>query len=575
MHDLIEPESLTSNAADLLNVLARVENTRAGAGAGALRCMTVAIPNETHLLAALHLASGGFQLTMNFDDGIERAYALLSGADELPSGSTDSFRRAIDVWRARWPSQAAPLRVVSRPQAIAPVLRLRPLLVKVHGSLGCHVEGLSLSAPPMTDEPDPGGLGADRSSAFEALQREPFVLVTGFSATDLASGEALLSRLVEGRFWWVAREIDPDVRRRLVAIDPTQPIVGEPVEALRKPQGPDLPAWPRDPAPGATFDNRLEGWAETLTREIAAEALAWAMTDTGRPDISAEILGRLIADGAGPRTQLRLADALARRGWVGDVRRARRTFLRTVVSRPDDPSDRGCGHRSYALVRWIEVLEIGQSAPPIAAIPSAGAALLTTAAAGRLTGRASYPTSPLRAATVGCKIFLAVLERYLPTILANPGLRIPVQRSVRAMTDSACRVLDAWAHAPSARRRAVLERQVLELETIDALLRGARPPATAVPRLRRVSEVFQHVVDHDGFIDSRGVRALVAVAAGDPSTAVRTLDEIAALRPEPVGGGGARRPIARKRARRRRLIRWRGSVAARSGAQRARRVERQ
>lgn len=532
---LIDPASLDAWPANLLNLLARVENTRPGAGAGALRAMTVAIPNETHLLAAFHLARGGFQLTMNFDDGIERAYALLSGAAELPDRSPDGFRRALEFWRARWPSGAPTLRVVSRSQEIASALPLRPLLVKVHGSLGRHVEGLSLSAPPMTDEPDPARLGADRSRAFEVLTKEHFVLVTGFSATDFASGEPLLGGLARGRFWWVAQEIHPDVRRRLTAIDPTQPLVGEPLDALRTTLGLDLPEWPRQPAPGSTFDERLERWAATLTPAIAAEALAWLLTDAGQPTIAAEILTRLLTDGAGPRTQLRLADAHCRRRWLGDVPRARRTFVGSALSRPNGSADHAAGQRSYALARWVETLDAGTSAPPVLATACAGAALLTVAAVSHLSARWRYPTSPMRTSTVACAVFLAVSERYLPTVLGVAHLRVPVRGSVRVTAAAARRVLDEWAHAPSARRRALLELQVLELETIDALLSGERPAATAVPRLRRLSSVFQHVGDPDGQLDCLAVRALVAVAENDLATAIRTLDEVAALRPDPAG----------------------------------------
>src|SRR4051794_15457555 len=49
-----------------------------------LLCLHVAVPNEAHLLAALHLARGGLHVTVNFDRGIELAGDLLAGRAELP-----------------------------------------------------------------------------------------------------------------------------------------------------------------------------------------------------------------------------------------------------------------------------------------------------------------------------------------------------------------------------------------------------------------------------------------------------------------------------------------------------------
>ena len=320
-------------------------------------------------------------MTMNFDDCIERAYSLLSGNAELPPDAEPGFRRALDGWRDLWPSRTAPLRVVSRPQEIASTLPVRPLLVKLHGSLGRHAEGLTLSMPPMTDEPDPGDMGSARSDAFDALAAEGFVLVIGFSATDLASRSALLGRLVPGRFWWVAAAIEADVRRRVAAIDQSQPMIGEPLDALRMMPRIELPAWPRARAPGPTFDSHLDGWAETLAPEVAAEALAWALADAGHVEVSIEILRRLVRAGAGARTRVRLADALARRRRPGDVRAARRTFMRAACSWPDQCSGPDRGLRSYALARWFESVGTGpDAAPAMVARPLAGAALVATVA---------------------------------------------------------------------------------------------------------------------------------------------------------------------------------------------------
>ncbi len=534
--DLVDATTLDAIRTSRLNLLARIENTSPGAGSSALRTMTVAIPNECHLLAAIHLAGGGLHLTMNFDDGIERAYALLSGNAELPAAAKPSFHQALADWRDRFPDPVAPLRVVSRSQEISSALPGRPLLVKLHGSLGRHAEGLTLPMPSMTDEPDTGNLGMDRERAFDALAAEGFVLVTGFSGTDLASRSALLSRITLGRFWWIAPTVEADVRRWVAAVDPSQPMTGPSVEALRTTLAADLPAWPPHRAPGPTFNDRLNEWAATLTPEAAAEAIAWALMDACHVDEAVEILHRLVRGGAGVRTKLRLADALARRRWPGDIGSARRAFLRTALTHRNPPAVPARGRRSYALARWLESANASHDvAPQIMAVPLACQALICAMAVGAASRASPYPTAPIRAATVASGTVLSELERDLPAILRTPPLRGPAQHAVVIATVAARRVLDAWAHAPSGRRRAILERQTVELETIGALLRDEPPPETAFISLRRLSAVFEHVSDHVSQADTAGTRALVAIAARDIYGAVTAIHEAARLRPEPIG----------------------------------------
>lgn len=534
--DLVDAATLDAIRTSRLNLLARIENTSPGAGSSAIQFMTVAVPNECHLLAALHLAHGGLHLTMNFDDGIEQAYALLSGDSELPAGAKPIFHQALQVWRDRFPNPSPALRVVSRSQEIGSALPGHSILVKLHGSLGRHAEGLTLPMPSMTDEPDPGDLGMDRKRAFDALAAEGFVLVTGFSGTDLASCSALLSRLAPGRFWWIAPKVEADVRRRVAAIDPGQPMAGPSVEALRTTLAIDLPAWPRRRAPGPAFDDRLNEWAARLAPEVAAEAIAWALMDAAHVDEAVEIFRRLVRGGAGARTQIRLADALARRRWPGDARSARHTFLRTAWTRPDQGAGTARWGRSYSRARWLESVGAGYGmAPPIVTRSLACTALIASVAVSTVGGSSPDPTAPIRAATVASGIVLSGLERDLPAILGRPPLRPLAQRMVAVASAAARRVLDAWAHAPSGRRRAILERQAVELETIGALLRDELPPPTTFGSLRRLSVVFEHVSDRESQADTAGTRALAAFAARDVQGAVMALREATRLRPEPIG----------------------------------------
>jgi len=65
-------------------------------GEDMLRCplaLRLNMPNEAHLLAALHLARGGMHVTLNFDVGIKLAHNLLTGRAELPPEAPHEYRR--------------------------------------------------------------------------------------------------------------------------------------------------------------------------------------------------------------------------------------------------------------------------------------------------------------------------------------------------------------------------------------------------------------------------------------------------------------------------------------------------
>ena len=511
------------------NLLARIENTRPGTGAAALGSMRVSVPAEGHLLAALLLALGGLQVTVNFDEGVERAYALLSGSTELPAHARARFGPPLAAWRELWPQSAPALRVASRPGRIAPALGVHPLLVKLNGSLGLHADGVTLPFPPLTDEPDEGDLGGERRRALRALAAEGFVVVTGFSAADLASRGAVLEQLRPGRFLWMSAEIDPEVRRLVAAVDPDQPRTGQPVEALRQMLPLDPPAWPREPAGGPTFDERLDAWAGRLPAPVAAEALAWALADTGRADLADEILARLRRHDPSARTAVRLGEALVRRGAVGDAAAARRTWVRAALALPGDRPGRGV--RGYALARVAESSVAGRR-PPGPAVAAAG--LLALAAVGAPASRAAASTAPVRTATIACGAVVGQLEAALPAVLRHRR-RALARLVTGAAIAGAGRVMQVWAQTPSGWRRAALERQLVELVTMDALLRGAPAPAGSLTRLARLAAVFRHVNRPDGAAATAGTRALVHVSRGDPVAAHAALLEADRLDPATPG----------------------------------------
>ena len=521
--DVDEVTILDAIRVNHLHVLARLDNTRPGSGAGALHAMSVRIPSEAHLLAALHLARGGLHLTVNFDDGVERAYALLSGSAQLPTDAASRFSDALSAWRNLWPSSAPPLRTVSRPGRIGPALAVRPLLVKLHGSLGLHPDGVALPFPGLTDEPDVRDWGGERRRAVATLVEGGFVVVTGFSATDLPARSALLEGLQPGRFLWMSAEIDAEVRRLVSAIDPGQPLNGEPVEALCSALRIRTPPWPREPDGGSTFDERLQTWAAGVADYVAAEAVAWVLVDSGRPEEGAAILLRLLRDSPSARTTIRLADALSRRGRAGDAAVARRLLLRAALWPTADRPERGS--RSYACARLAESLLVSPESPLTPGLRTVGSAAAVPfgSAVAALSSSSRHSTASVRAATVASGAVLTQLEMHLPALLRARVGRRSTAWVVEAARASARRVRDACAHAPSGSRGVMLERQTIELDAIHALLREVPPPLAALPRLARLSTSVRGVTDGDGRADLAGTRALVHLAAADRAAAEATL----------------------------------------------------
>jgi aminodeoxyfutalosine deaminase len=280
---LLPPGLVDTLCAGHRNLLARLETTAPGASAGTLACLHVEVPNEAHLLAALHLAHGGRHVTVNCDNGIERAYALVTGADELPDGTAACHRDLLAAWRDCVPSSPPPLAVVRDAVDFeAGGFDRRPLLVRLHGGIGGGVDGIVHPTAAGRDEPDVLDLGHRRCAALDALVADTFVIVTGFSGSDLASCAALLERLRPGRFAWVAPTIAGELRRELRALDPNQPVTGRAVAALRASLPVDPPPWPATPAAVAGFDERFAAWSATLPPHAAAEALAWVLRDVGR-----------------------------------------------------------------------------------------------------------------------------------------------------------------------------------------------------------------------------------------------------------------------------------------------------
>jgi hypothetical protein len=497
------------------NLLARLESTSPGAGAGALACMRVDLPNEGHLLAAFHLARGGLHVTVNVDDGIERAYALLSGAEEPPEEG-GACRDVLDSWRRCFPRDAPALRVLSAPEPFdAAALAARPVLVKLHGTLGRSRDGVVLPLGSVLADADVTDLGLARTAAIEALAAEAFVVVTGYSGSDLASYAAIVERLEAGRFSWAAPGVRREVRLRLRAIDPRQPVATKPEDVLRRHLAVALP-WPSSRTRGRGFEERFAAWSAALAPEVAAEAFAWALSDAGRHPEAVLLLERLATATGERRTTLRLADAIAARGEAGDAAAAARIFRRATWGAQPEV-------RAYSLVRWAECrADAGGGA-------IAGAALASTARGRR------QPGGRVLGATALLGIVLSRLERNVTRAATSRSRRLALRAVTAAASRYAAGALARSAHAPTGRRRALLQRQWVELETIAALLVGRPAPIETLRSLRLLSETFAHLEDRAGRADTLTTQALVLLSRSEAARARHALREAGRLQPPSSG----------------------------------------
>ena len=530
---MLTPRARAAIAHGRWDLIARLYGCMGEAATGVVACFAVAVPSEAHLLAALHLATGGMHVTLNFDDGIERAYALLRGDCELPVEAGPAYHAALGVWRGAFPRDAPPLHVVAAVTDLEPArLGRRPLLVKLRGSTRPGAGGMLRPAALVIDEAESVQLDAARLVVLDALTAGRFLLITGCSGSDIDCFEALVARLRHGVFAWVAREIRPSVARRLSGIDPCQPIHGMAADALRAclPYAP--PPWPRQPLAQAGFADRFAAWWRTLDPLAVAEACAWMLTDAEHHDEAAALLLRLREVSANPRLELRLADALLARGGPEGQDDADRRYLSVARSRRVPPP-----LRAYALTRWS-----GVGTRPSELFGESSTRLGALALAWVLTlGQGRWSASRAKIIEGFAEMVLESLRPWL----GLPGSwtqRIP-QRTLTRCTAALIRwVLRSGGDAIGVGRgRVALHRQLTELEGARALL-SKRPMADdTLRRLAWVEHVCAHFADPQGMRAARNVRRLLACldySPGFPAAARRDASDSEISRT--VSGSGNR-----------------------------------
>lgn len=496
-----------------------------------LHALQLSLPNKAHLLAALHLARGGIHATLNFDEGIEIAYRLLTGETPLPSGSNPAFAAALPDWQSLLPPQCLErLPVVAGDQEFeqwASDGMPYPALLKLHGSVRSTQDRVELVDPIVLDELEFAQLSTAKLCALDAVGQCQRVLITGYSGLDIDVYQPLLERLTRSAVTWATLDLSSAVRGDLAKLPEATSLErakGHADSALAALLGlSNPPDWPSTVAPGPSYEQRLEAWTSQLRSKVEpgsrAEAYAWLLADGGQYSEAVPLLVRLASrqEKVKPRLINRLADVYYDRNGNGDRRRARKLWYRILIHRAAP-----LGLRAYASTRIGESYRQTAVRGPLLLRPGAlVAATIGPVASLVITGNGRR--APLEAARaysalsgLGLRVLEATPVRLL--LIARRG----AERLARASSVAGQRALTL---RPGGNRQLFVRQQMAELKIMLAILAGNRCPEDAAAELRRVRDTYKAAEDLRGVTNSTAGLALAAIADGDQSLAHRLLDE--------------------------------------------------
>jgi hypothetical protein len=509
-------------------ILGRLAATSGPAALDVVTLLDVTVPNESHMLAALALANGGFHVTLNLDEGVEVAYGLLTGSAALPAAADPALSALLPGWRALVPVRCPPLSVIASKREFEGWSRRHSpgLLLKVHGSIRKARGIVRIVDPVVEDEPEYAGLAPARLAALDLLTAVPAVIVTGYSGPDIDVYDQLIERLAGTAPVWAAPDVAPRVHSDLAALPRARVIDGRPAGlaavALRDLFGcASAPAWPQTAAPGPAFADRAASWAAKF-RAIApagsrAEAYAWFLADIGRYDTAHELLcdvRRETGQRPAPRLVNRMADVRYDRHLPGDRRAAARTWSRTAFSLSG-----GRAERAYALTRLGEIGR-GMAARGPVPVRAAGlaVAVLGPCAAVAIAGQADT-RARARALSSLSGTGLRMVESVPPRLL--PRTRPLTRLLVRAADAAGMRAQEL---APGGNRLLFIRQQCAELALIRLLLTGQPSQPAVVEDLHRVRTAYERSGDIRGQANAEAALALAAIADRDSRAAKTHLD---------------------------------------------------
>jgi len=553
----LDPAPLRKLAWKLEYVVGRLEGIIGAHAADVLLSLELTVPNRTHLLLALHLIAGGRQVTLNFDQGVELAYDLLTGRARGPHPGVAA---ALPAWQPL-AGTLSPLRVVATETEFSAWAAERrrgeasrqPVLVKPHGSLARAPDGsLRVTGVVVTDEPELGQLSDDRLEALRWLTesgRIRRVLVTGYGGEDIDVYESLLRATMGVSTVWAAPTLPDCVIERLrnepranVQDGWANPasLAEYQMASMLGFDPAHLPAWPSYP-PGSRYPELFTAWAAGLSSWDGAEAYAWMLADAQHHDAATRVLRavlrhRVAGSPAWTRTSVRLADALADRAEVDAKREAAEIFA--VVTRR---GSRGHGLRTYARIRWGE-----QQRSLTGPRQAAAAGLLSTVMAllESMPDKAG-PPGRARALSAGAHTLLRVVD-----VSYQPSLPLRHRLALLAAATAGIALAARALPAASGNRATFLTQQEIELAAYRSLLGGPPPRSDADERLRDLGERYRRMPDQRGEANVACARALLAAADGRRTDARTLFDQAMALytRPDGTIDPSGERLVARRKA---------------------------
>ena len=497
-------------------------------GPDALDCifaLRLRIPNEAHMLSALHLLGGGTHVTVNFDVGIELAYDLITGRAALPADAPRDYHHALAAWRALASPDPPALRTVSSHDEFTAWLHDdRPAaLLKVHG--GLDRQQAVLADVVVVDIEEVGQLTAARAAAIKGLGEADRLLITGYSGGDPDVYEPLLAAATRTSSTWcclnlvAGSPVPADAEARGIELIRGSP-GGLAVTALRKLLGsPEPPPWPAIRLLGDGYTERFARWKHQLCSwhppDLIAQSWAWLLADLGDLDTAATMLNALPRESPGNR--LRHAEILYTRARNDDRDQAGRMFRDVATAAVDSAT------RLHCLLRLGDIAR----------------------------GRAGRHTH-------GIRVVLDLLEAYgrpVQVLLATRnGRRHPEQAgdAYRALQQTSLRILEQLASiaprsswvvisvlccsaaelgqrasrlARNGNRLALIRQHRALLRSLAALLRRRPAPKDLWADMRALRTTYRNADDLPGAANCAVTLAVLACADGDLAAARALLAE--------------------------------------------------
>lgn len=537
---------LVSSQRKLEVVLARLSGAAGVEAADCLYALRLRVPNEAHMLAALHLAFGGSHVSVNFDIGIELAYELLTDgetADALP----EPYRRAAAGWRALTPAGAPALRVVASHHEFDEWAAdgMPSALLKVHGSLSRDQRHLVDVV--VLDIDELGQLTPSRRAAIDSIGTAKQLLIIGYSGGDPDVYRPLLAAAPSPASSWCCYSLPKgspvrqDLRSRRIAVATGAP-AGLAETALRDLPGlSGAPSWPREELPGPGYREHFEQWGQEFrashARDEIAVAWAWLLADGGDLDTAERMLAELAGrKSAGTGTLLRYAEVLYTRARGDDRTRAEVVYRQIAADRQADLGTRlMCRLRSGDISRG-RTIRAGQLA--IMHLIRAYAQPLLVLAATRAGRREQEAAADAYRALQHTT--LRVLERAAATAPRRswPALaylfrvaRWPGRRAERL--------------AANGNRRSLIRQHGLLLSAYACLLSHHPAPPALQQEIESLRDAYRTADDLPGSGNLAAVLAVVAASQKDLPSARRLLAEArndyTAGRPggQPIASGAA------------------------------------